>query len=74
MRFFIRIFVAELLSSAKTQAKDDTISLASLSLEQKPVKIDEELIDKTLNMIHDADPTGERPDPADLLSLEGGNN
>ena len=37
----------------------------------KPVTIDEALIDRTLNMIHDADPEGERPDPVDLLELEG---
>ena len=49
---------------------EEVASLTS-GAEKKPVVIEEELIDRTLNVIHDADPEGIRPDPADLLEFEG---
>ncbi|GAU98865.1 hypothetical protein RvY_09949 [Ramazzottius varieornatus] len=53
----------------KKKISEEVASLTS-GAEKKPVVIDEELIDRTLNVIHDADPEGVRPDPADLLELE----
>ncbi|OQV19175.1 Signal transducing adapter molecule 2 [Hypsibius exemplaris] len=59
-------------SSPKKKNSAEVASLTStdVPVELKPVTIDEALIDQTLNQIHDADPEGERPDPADLLELE----
>lgn len=35
-------------------------------------EIEEEKIDQLLHVLHEADPTGERPDPPELAFLEGG--
>lgn len=34
-------------------------------------EVDEEKIDNLLHVLHEADPTGERPDPPQLAILEG---
>lgn len=61
----------EFSGTAKKREKEETPSEISEPVEIRPVKIDEALIDRTLNAIHDADPTGERADPEDLMNLEG---
>ena len=68
-----RFFCVDYTTSSKKKTNDEVASLTSADppIELKPVTIDEALIDQTLNAIHDADPEGERPDPHDLLELEG---
>lgn len=34
-------------------------------------EVDEVKIDRLLHVLHEADPTGERPDPSELATLEG---
>lgn len=59
----------EFAEDPKKKMSEEVASLTS-GAEKKPVVIEEELIDRTLNVIHDADPEGIRPDPADLLEFE----
>ncbi len=47
-------------------AHDETASDASAD-----VDVDEAKIDRLLHSLHEADPTGERPDPEHLKALEG---
>lgn len=39
--------------------------------EQEPLKIDESKLNRCIELLEDADPTGDRPDTEELLQLEG---
>lgn len=49
---------------------DEEVKVKTLTAEVEP-EIDENKIDRTIHLLHEADPTGERPDGEELLSLEG---
>ena len=51
---------------------NDEVEVKDIEPIPEQVDIDEDKIDKTLNMLQNADPTGEtNPDPPDMLQLEG---
>ena len=67
----------EVTSSSKRVQFNDQVTVATLLLEEAAsvsseaeVEIDEAKIDRMLHALHEADPTGERPDPEDLKVLE----
>ena len=60
--------------SSKRVQFNEQVTVATLeetASETGEVEIDEPKIDRMLHLLHEADPTGERPDPEELKSLEG---
>lgn len=49
---------------------DEEVQVATVESEE-PVEIDEERIDRSLDMLQNADPTGEVDDPPEMGMLEG---
>ena len=58
-------------SSKKTVQFSEDVEVQSIETEPEVVEIDENKIDKVLEMLHEADPTGEVEDPPELGGLEG---
>lgn len=50
---------------------NEEVNVKVLEKEPEVVEIDEEKIDRLLHLIHEADPSGDRPDSEELLQLEG---
>lgn len=52
---------------------DDHVDVKVIEQQQPapPAVIDEKKLDRCLELLQNADPTGDRPDPAELLELEG---
>lgn len=59
------------VNSKKTVQFSEDVEVQSIETEPEIVEIDEGKIDKVLHVLHEADPTGEVEDPADLCGLEG---
>lgn len=57
-------------SEKKSVQFDEEVKVKTLAAEVEP-EIDEGKIDQTIHLLHEADPTGERPDSQELLTLEG---
>ncbi|XP_013782708.2 signal transducing adapter molecule 1-like, partial [Limulus polyphemus] len=49
----------------------EEVKVKTVETETQEIEIDEEKIDRLLHLLHEADPTGERVDSDELLSLEG---
>ncbi|XP_021949772.1 signal transducing adapter molecule 2 isoform X2 [Folsomia candida] len=58
------------VNSKKTVQFSEDVEVQSIETEPEIVEIDEGKIDKVLHVLHEADPTGEVEDPADLCGLE----
>jgi len=58
----------EVPSVRKTVQFDEEVKVKVL--DKEPASIDEEKIDRLLNLLHEADPTGEKPDSDEIISLE----
>lgn len=60
--------------AVKTERKsvqfDDEVKVKLLEKDSEPVTIDEEKIDRLVHLLHEADPTGEKGDSEELISLE----
>lgn len=52
---------------------DDHVDVKVIEQQQPaaPVVIDEKKLDRCLELLQNADPSGDRPDPPELLELEG---
>lgn len=57
-------------SEKKSVQFDEEVKVKTLTADVEP-EIDEVKIDRTIHLLHEADPTGERPDSEELLTLEG---
>lgn len=63
---------AELDSTPRKNVQfSETVTVKTEPVEPREVEIDELQIDRVLHMLDDADPTGERPDPDEMLAAEG---
>ena len=49
----------------------EEVKVEVVEKESEVVEIDEDKINKLMRLLHDADPTGEKPDSEELLNLEG---
>lgn len=49
----------------------EEVKVEVVEKESEVVEIDEDKINKLMILLHDADPTGEKPDSEELLNLEG---
>lgn len=60
-------------SSRRVQFNEQVVvaTLEETASSEAEIEIDEARIDKMLHLLHEADPTGDRPDPDDLKILEG---
>lgn len=60
-------------SSRRVQFNEQVVvaTLEETTSSEAEIEIDEARIDKMLHLLHEADPTGDRPDPDDLKILEG---
>lgn len=61
---------AESSSKRKVQF-EEKVEVKTIEKEPELVQIDEAKLNECLQMLQDADPTGERLDPEDLKPLEG---
>lgn len=51
--------------------EDVKVNLLESKEPQEPVEIDERKMDNLLHLLHEADPTGQKPDSEELILLEG---
>lgn len=49
---------------------NDVVEVKTVEVDNRPVEIDEEKMDRLLHLLNDADPTGDRPDADEILNLE----
>lgn len=65
------LFLSAKVEKKKSVQFSEDVQVKTLEKEEPVVtEISEEKIDKLLHLLHEADPTGERPDSPELISLE----
>ncbi|XP_014663828.1 PREDICTED: signal transducing adapter molecule 1-like [Priapulus caudatus] len=60
----------EIKTEKKSVTFDEEVHVATMADADEPVEIDEERIDRCLDMLQNADPTGELDDPPEMAMLE----